>query len=30
MPPTLQELGLDQLSAEDRIALAHTLWDSAV
>jgi putative addiction module component (TIGR02574 family) len=29
MPPTLQELGLDRLSVEDRIALAQQLWDSA-
>ncbi len=29
MPPTLQELGLDRLSVEDRIALAQALWDSA-
>jgi len=29
MPPTLQDLGLDRLSAEDRIALAQELWDSA-
>jgi putative addiction module component (TIGR02574 family) len=29
MPPTLQDLGLDRLSVEDRIALAHQLWDSA-
>jgi putative addiction module component (TIGR02574 family) len=28
MPPTLQELGLDRLSVEDRIALAQALWDS--
>ncbi len=28
MPPTLQELGLDRLSVEDRIALAEALWDS--
>jgi putative addiction module component (TIGR02574 family) len=30
MPPTLQDLGLDRLSVEDRIALAHQLWESAV
>jgi putative addiction module component (TIGR02574 family) len=30
MPPTLHELGLDRLSAEDRIALAQALWDSVV
>jgi putative addiction module component (TIGR02574 family) len=29
MPPTLQELGLDRLSVEDRIILAQVLWDSA-
>ncbi len=29
MPPTLSELGIDRLSVEDRIALAHELWDSA-
>jgi putative addiction module component (TIGR02574 family) len=28
MPPTLQDLGLDRLSVEDRIALAQALWDS--
>ena len=28
MPPTLQELGLDRLSAEDRLALAEAIWDS--
>lgn len=28
MIPTLQDLGLDRLSAEDRIALAQALWDS--
>jgi putative addiction module component (TIGR02574 family) len=28
MLPTLQELGLDRLSVEDRIALAQALWDS--
>jgi putative addiction module component (TIGR02574 family) len=28
MPPTLQELGLDRLSVDDRIALAQALWDS--
>ncbi len=29
MPPTLQELGLDRLPVEDRIAVAHALWNSA-
>ena len=28
MPPTLQELGIDRLSVEDRIALATAIWDS--
>jgi putative addiction module component (TIGR02574 family) len=28
MPPTLQELGMDRLSAEDRLALAEALWQS--
>jgi putative addiction module component (TIGR02574 family) len=28
MPPTLQELGIDRLSVEDRIALAEAIWDS--
>jgi putative addiction module component (TIGR02574 family) len=28
MAPTLQELGLDQLPAEDRLALAEALWES--
>ncbi|MBY0528150.1 MAG: addiction module protein [Gemmataceae bacterium] len=28
MPPTLQELGIDQLSADDRLALAEAIWDS--
>jgi putative addiction module component (TIGR02574 family) len=28
MTPTLHDLGLDRLSAEDRIALAEALWDS--
>jgi putative addiction module component (TIGR02574 family) len=28
MAPTLQELGIDQLSAEDRLALAEAIWDS--
>ena len=29
MPPSLQELGLDRLSIEDRIALAEQLWEDA-
>ncbi len=28
MPPTLQALGIDRLSIEDRIALAQAIWDS--
>ena len=28
MPPTLQALGIDHLSVEDRIALATAIWDS--
>jgi putative addiction module component (TIGR02574 family) len=28
MPPTLQALGIDRLSVEDRIALALAIWDS--
>lgn len=28
MPPTLQALGIDRLSVEDRIALAVAIWDS--
>jgi putative addiction module component (TIGR02574 family) len=28
MPPTLQALGIDRLSIEDRIALAMAIWDS--
>lgn len=28
MPPTLQHLGLDALSVEDRLTLAQALWDS--
>jgi putative addiction module component (TIGR02574 family) len=28
MPPTLQELGVDRLSPEDRLALAEAIWDS--
>lgn len=28
MAPTLQDLGIDRLSVEDRIDLAQTIWDS--
>jgi putative addiction module component (TIGR02574 family) len=28
MNPTLQELGIDRLSIEERLALAQQLWDS--
>jgi putative addiction module component (TIGR02574 family) len=28
MPVTLESLGIDRLSIEDRIALAHAIWDS--
>jgi putative addiction module component (TIGR02574 family) len=28
MPPTIKELGIDQLSLEDRIALVQEIWDS--
>ncbi len=28
MPPTLQELGIDRLSIEDRLALVEAIWDS--
>ena len=28
MPPTLEELGIDRLSAEDRLALAEAIWES--
>ena len=30
MAPTIEELGLDQLSAEDRLAVAEAIWDSVV
>jgi putative addiction module component (TIGR02574 family) len=30
MAPTLQALGIDRLSVEDRIALATAIWDSIV
>ena len=28
MAPTLEELGLDRLSIEDRLAVAEAIWDS--
>ena len=28
MPPTLQELGIDRLSVEDRLELAEAIWSS--
>ncbi len=28
MAPTLEDLGLDRLSVEDRLAVAEALWDS--
>ena len=28
MPATLQSLGIDQLSRDDRLALVQALWDS--
>lgn len=28
MTPTLQQLGIDQMSIEDRLALAQEVWDS--
>jgi putative addiction module component (TIGR02574 family) len=28
MPLTLQEFGIDRLSAEDRLALAEAIWES--
>ena len=30
MIPTMQELGLDQLSPEDRLAVAEAIWESVV
>ena len=30
MVPTLQALGLDQLSVDDRLAVAEALWESVV
>ena len=28
MPPTLQDLGIDRLSVDDRIILVQAIWDS--
>lgn len=28
MPPTLQDLGIDRLSVEDRLALVDAIWES--
>lgn len=28
MPPTIEELGIDQLTVEDRLALAEAIWES--
>jgi putative addiction module component (TIGR02574 family) len=28
MAPTIQELGLDRLSVDDRLAVAEAIWDS--
>ncbi|MEX0776245.1 MAG: addiction module protein [Phycisphaeraceae bacterium] len=28
MAPTIQELGIDQLSVDDRLAVAEAIWDS--
>lgn len=30
MAPTLQQLGLDRLSADDRLAVAEAIWESVV
>ena len=30
MTPTLQSLGIDRLSVEERIALATAIWDSII
>ena|SRR5437588_9497635 len=30
MPPTLQELGIGRLSADDRLALAEAIWASVI
>jgi putative addiction module component (TIGR02574 family) len=28
MPTTMKDLGIDRLSVDERIALAHEIWDS--
>jgi putative addiction module component (TIGR02574 family) len=28
MPPTIEELGLDRLSPDDRLAIAEAIWES--
>lgn len=28
MPPTLQQLGIDRLDADDRLSLAEAIWES--
>lgn len=28
MPPTIEELGIDRLNVEDRLALAQAIWES--
>ncbi len=28
MPPTIESLGLDRLTRDERISLVHDLWDS--
>lgn len=28
MPPTLQDLGIDRMNAEDRLRLIEQIWDS--
>jgi putative addiction module component (TIGR02574 family) len=28
MPMTMKDLGIDRLSIDDRVALAHEIWDS--
>lgn len=28
MPPSLQELGIDRLDTDDRLALAEAIWES--
>lgn len=30
MPPTMKDLGIDQLPVEDRLALAEEIWKSVV